>query len=224
MNRLVCCSSLLLVLLAALPAVSDDQQKAQKLLNKITAMATDPSGRRAVSLAASDTLSVSRPELARRRHAMDLNYGEIFLAYQLVKSGAKIDDVSAQIKGGKSIWQIANEQHANWKQLAIDAKKLNSRVDANLLRHFANNKADSERDLADGYNPFLDGVRADNNVSQQEIADAQERYIFLHDHAGVLSDANLDLVREKAARTVRPDPVRSGGPQDTSANTRPGPH
>ena len=223
MNRLIRCSFLIIVLLLAFPAASDDQQKAQKLLNKIIAMATDASGKRAVSLAVSDTLAVGRAELAQRRHAMDLNYGELFVAYQLVKAGVKMDDVAAEIKSGKQIWQIANELHADWKQIANGAKKLNSRVDANLLRHFANRRAAAQRDLTEGYDPFLDSVRADTNVSQQEIADAQNRYVFLRDHAGVTSDASLDLPSEQAARTVRPDPIRNGGPQDPGSNTRPGP-
>jgi hypothetical protein len=223
MDRLVRYLSLILVLLVALPAVCDDQQKAQKLLNKVTAIATDPTGRRAVSMAVSEVLSVGRPELAQRRHAMDLSYGEVFVAYQLAKSGANMDDIAAKIRSGKNIWQIANEQHANWKQFASDAKKLNGRVDANLLKHFANRKAAAERDLADGYDPFLDSVRADSNITQEEIEDAQKRYIFLRDHAGVTSGGTLDLSSEQAARTARTDPVRSGGPQNPDTNTRPGP-
>ena len=224
MNRLARKSSLLLILLVALPAASDDQQKAQKLLTKITALATDPNGRRAVSLAVSDTLSVGRPELARRRHAMNINYGDLFLAYYLNKSGAKLDDIAAQMRSGQSIWQIANQQHPNWKQLASDAKKLNGRVDDNLLRHFANVKADAKRNLADGYDPFLDSVAADSNVSQEEIIDAENRYNFLHDHAGVISGARLDTSDEQATRSARPDPVRNGGPQNPDTNTRPGPN
>lgn len=223
MDRLVRRLSLILVLLVALPAVCDDQQKAQKLLNKVTAMATDPTGRRAVSLAVSETLSVGRPALAWQRHLMDLSYGEVFVAYQLVKSGANMEDIAAKIKSGKNIWQIASEQHANWKQLANDAKKLNGRVDTNLLKHFANRKAGAERDVAEGYDPFLDSVRADSNISQEEIADAQTRYIFLREHAGVTSGGNLDLPTEQAARNARSDPVRNGGPQNPDSNTRPGP-
>jgi hypothetical protein len=223
MNRLLRWTSLILVLLVALPAASDDQDKAQKLLNKITAMATDATGKRAVSRAVSDALSLGRVELAQRRHTMDLNYGELFVAYQLVKNGVKMDDIATQLGTGKKIWQIANEQHTDWKQIASDAKKLNSRVDIYLLKHFANRKAAAQRDVAEGYDPFLDSVKADKNVSEQEIADAQTRYVFLRDHAGVTSDARLDISSEQATRnTVRPDPVRNGGPQDAGgSNTGP---
>lgn len=224
MNRSVCGSSLLLILLVALSAAgANDRQKAQKILNKITAMATDTTGRRAVSEAVSFTVSAPRQELAMRRHEMNVNYGEIFLAYQLVKSGTTMDEIGAQLKSGKNIWQIADEHHANWKQITGEAKKANARIDTNLLKHFSNRKADAERQAADGYNPFSDIVRADSKISPQEIADAQDRYTFLHDHAGVVSGESLDLAEEKAMRNVRPDPVREGGPQAQGEITNPGP-
>lgn len=225
MNRVVCASSLLMILLAAWSAAaSDDQQKAQKTLNKITAMATDSTGRRAVSEAVSFTVSAPRQELAMRRHAMGLNYGEIFLAYELVKSGATMDEIGAQLKSGKSIWQIANERQANWKLIGSEAKKANSRIDINLLKHLSKSKADAERELADGYDPFADQTSADSQVSPQDISEAQERYSFLKAHSLVVSDARLDLANEKAVQNVRPDPVRNGGPQAEDQNIRPGPN
>src|ERR1700674_5570997 len=93
----------LLSLLIPLFAAADDQQKAHKLLNKVTAMATDPSGKRSVSLAMSQYLSVTRAELVQRRQAMNLNYGDLFLAYQLVKTGTKIDELAAKMKAGKTL-------------------------------------------------------------------------------------------------------------------------
>jgi hypothetical protein len=212
--------SLVLMSLLASFVWADEQQKVQKILNQVTAMATDAAGRRAVSLAVSDSLSVSRAELARQRSAMGVNYGELFLAYQLIKSGAKMNDIVAQTKNGKTVWQIAEAQNANWKEIASEVKKLNNRLDVNLLKHFANRKTDAERDRADGYDPFLDSVNADRNVTQQDIEDAQKRYMFLRDHAGVTSGGTLDTATEKAARTVRTDPIRNGGP-DTQ--TRPTP-
>ena len=93
-------------------------------------MATDPSGKRSVSLAMSQYLSVARPELLQRRQAVNLNYGDLFLAYQLVRTGAKMDDLAVKLKAGKTVWQAAEEQHADWKQIAGDAKKLAGKVDA----------------------------------------------------------------------------------------------
>jgi hypothetical protein len=225
MKSLVHASSLVLLLLAALPAVSDDQQKAQKLLNKVTAMATDASGRRAVSLAISGAVSASRPELARIRHLMNLNYGDVFLVYYLARSGSTLDEIGAQMKSGKTAWQIASERNANWKQLASDAKKLNGKIDDNLLRYFTHRKADLERDVTDGYNPLFDSVVADNRVSPDDVTEAQNRYAFLRDHAGVMTDGKLDTISEHAAQnTSRPDPIRNGGPTNPDTNTRPTPH
>ncbi len=223
MKRLAHCISLLLLFLVALPALSDDQQKAQKLLNKVTAMATDPNGRRAVSLAVSDALSVGRPTLAQLRQLMNINYGDLFLAYQLAKSGVNLDAIGTQIKSGKTVWQIASEHDTDWKQLGTDARKLNARIDEHLLRHFAGQKGEAERNKADGYNPFLDSVKADNSVRSEEITDAQNRYEFLHDHAGSPTGGRLDEVNERAFQAARPDPIRNGGPANPDTNTRPGP-
>ena len=201
----------LLSLLIPLFAGADDQQKVHKLLNKVTAMATDPSGKRSVSLAMSRCLSVTRPELLHRRQAMNLNYGDLFLAYQLVKTDGKIDDIAAKIKMGKTVWQAADEEHADWEKIATEAKKLNSKVDANIIGHFTNKKAEQERDRVDGYDPFLDTVAADRNVSKEEIEDAAQRYAFVRDHSGAVSNALLDASTEKAARGVRGDPIGGGG-------------
>jgi hypothetical protein len=211
----------LLLLLMALPALSDDQQKAQNLLGKVTAIAMDPNGRRAVSLAISDTVAATRAELVQRRRAMNLSYGDLFLAYYLAKGGLNLDEIGSQIKSGKTVWQIAGEKGSDFKQLATNAKKLNGEVDKNLLRHFAKQKADAERNLADGYNPILDSVKADNNVSPEQITDAQNRYIFLRDHAGVAVAGNLDTVNEKAAQSARPDPVRNGRNTDAITQSAP---
>jgi hypothetical protein len=209
MNRSARGLFLSLCFLVPLLAASDDQQKAHKILNKVTAMAIDPAGKRAVSLSISQCLSVGRGELAQRRHAMNMNYGDIFIAYELVKSAGKIDDIAAKIKAGKTVWQAADEMNADWKQIANEAKKVNGKVDTNLLEHFTKRKAEHERDLAEGYDPFLDTVAADSKVSQPDVEEAQKRYVFLRDHAGVVSDATLDTSTEKSARIVRPDPVRT---------------
>jgi hypothetical protein len=221
MNRSARNLLFLLLFLVPLLAAADEQQKAHKILNKVTAMAIDPAGKRAVSLAMSQYLSVGRGELGRRRRAMNMNYGDLFVAYELVKSGAKMDDVAAKMKIGKTVWQTADELHADWKQIAGEGKKLSGRVDTNLLRHFANKKTEAERDRADGYDPFLDNVTADNDVSQQDIEGAQKRYVFLRDHAGVVSASTLDTSTEKSARIVRTDPVRSGGPTGAATSAPP---
>jgi hypothetical protein len=199
----------LLFFVIPLLSAADDQQKAHKLLTKLTAMAIDPAGKRAVSQAMSQQLSVARDELARRRHALNLSYGDLFVAYELTRSGVLMDDLADRIKTGKTVWQAANDMRADWKRIASEARKLSGKVDNNLLAHFAGKKSDGERERADGYDPFRDTVKADNNVTKQEIEDAQQSYAFLRDHAGSVSGSNLDAVAEQAVRSARPDPTRT---------------
>ncbi|MDP9161835.1 MAG: hypothetical protein M3O09_16615 [Acidobacteriota bacterium] len=222
MKNLARFSSCLLFLMISLPVVADDSQKAQRLLNKITAMSTDPNGRRAVSLAVSQALSMSRVDLARLRHLMNINYGDLFLAYQLAKSGVNLDQIGVQMKSGATVLQIATEHHPDWKQIFADAKKINGKIDDNLLRHFANQKADAEHN-ADGYNPYVDSVIADDAITPDEVAEAHRRYEFLHDHAGVVANGKLDSTDERTVLTARPDPVRNGGPEATGAISQPTP-
>jgi hypothetical protein len=199
----------LAALAIACPAFADDQEKAEKQLHKITAMATDATGRRVVSITVADALEAKRPDLVTERRAMNLNYGDLYVAHQLVKKGAKMDDIAAQLKSGKNIGQIANDQHADWKQIAADAKKLNAKMEDNLYKHFLNGKADAERDAADSYDPNIDGVAADNSVSKEELADAEHTYQTWKDRADKARGSNLDTSAEKAAQGARGDPVRS---------------
>ena len=203
--------NVLLLLLCVIPllATADDRQKAQKILNKLTAMAIDPAGKRAVSLAISQQLSVTRDELVQRRHALNLNYGDLFVAYQLTKNGIVMNDLVGRIKTGKTVWQATDDAHVDWKRIASEARKLSGKVDTNLLAHFAGKKSDAERERADGYDPFRDTVKADTNVTPQELEDAQQSYAFLRDHAGSVSGSNLDAVSERAVRTVRTDPTKT---------------
>lgn len=217
MKRSARYSLFLLFFVIPLLATADEQQKAHKIVNKTTAMSADPSGKRAVSLAMSQSFSVTRAELVQRRQAMNLNYGDLFVAYQLMKNGTKMDDIAARIKTGKTVWQAADEAHADWKQIGAEAKKLSGKVDSNLVRHFVNKKAEAERDRADGYDPLVDTVKADSDVSRQEIEEAQDRYVFLRDHTPAGSGTNLDTSDERAAREVRTDPARNGGPTGPSA-------
>jgi len=216
MNRSLRNLLFLFFCLIPLLAAADDQQKVHKTLNRVTAMTADLSGRRAVSLAVAQSLSVTRAELVQRRQAMNINYGDLFVAYQLVKTGAKIDDIAAKMKTGKTVWQAADEAHADWKQIASEAKKLNGKMETNLVAHFANRKAETELDRADHYDPSVDTVAADSDVSKQEIADAQERYVFLRDHTTAGSGSNLETSDERSAREARTDPVHSAGPTGPS--------
>src|SRR5580692_8139903 len=154
MNSIVRYCAMLLVMVVAIPAFSDDQDKANKELVKVAAMAMDPTGRDMVSRAVADATGVKRADLVQQRQTMNLNYAQVFVVQTLVKNGAKLDDISAQLKAGKTVDQVANEDHLNWKQMAGDAKKLNASIDDNLYKHFLNDKnlqADKQRNLDENY-------------------------------------------------------------------------
>ncbi len=97
------------------------------------------------------------------------------------------------------------------------AKKLNDKIDDNLYKHFLHEKADKQRDQVDKYNVLYDGVKADNDVSQDEIEQALNRYQLWLSRAGVQpSGRRLSFAEEKAAYY---DHARSGGPHGSAGNT-----
>src|SRR5689334_9801648 len=131
------------VVISSLAVLADDQQKADKEIRKINAMAWDSSARPVVNKSLSEMLKVSRSQLADERRELDLNYGSLFLAHELALNGGKMNDITASLKSGKSIVQICNESNANWKQIAADTKKLNSKIEDNLYKSFL--RSDSEK-------------------------------------------------------------------------------
>jgi hypothetical protein len=213
--------SLVLCSAVVQPARADDQQKAEKQLKRITAMSTDVVGRRMVSKSMADMLSLPRLQLVQERRSMNLNYGDLFVAHVLLRDGVGMGDIAAKLRSGKTMSQIVDDQKGSWKQIAGDAKKLNARVEDNIYRHFLNEKnnlADKDRDAADNYVAELDGVRADMNVSREEITEAQEKYIFWRDLAGELQrkDGKLGTADEQAAYL---DHARASGPQGTPGSS-----
>jgi len=186
-------SLVVLLALAALPVFADDQEKAQKEIKRVTAISPDVNMRGIVNKTVSEMLNVKRLDLVKERKDLNLNYGGIFLAHQLTAGGMKIEDIAAQLKGGKNIFEIANDQHANWKQINSEAKKLNKKIDDNIGKWFQNPKKETELDQADGYAAPQDFVAADSDVSKEELADAQRRYQQVHDLVGArlpTGDAN----------------------------------
>ena len=203
-----------LVWAVSLPLLADDQQKAEKQTQKITAMATDSNARRTVSMTISDVLSVTRRELLRERRRTGLNYGALFVAHQLMADGATITDIDTQVKTGKNIWQIAIARGANWKKIASEAKKLNNKIEDNLYRRFVKPEPYADRDVADRYNPDFDLVKADYSVTQEEVEQAQAIYVFWRDRASERRGERLGTAQEQAARL---DHARAGGPQGRGA-------
>jgi len=221
MNPIVRYCAVLLVLTAALPAFSDDQEKANKEIIKVTAMAWDATGRRVVSRAMSDVTGVTRLDLLQQRRSMNLNYGALCVVEEMIKSGAKPDDIAAQLKAGKTITQVANDQHANWKQIAADAKKLNSKIDDGLYKHFLTPDADRQRDLDDKYDVAYDTVAADHDVPKPDLEAAADRYNMWKDRAGAAGGHHhtMDTAEQQAAYS---DHDRNGGPTGTPGGTAAG--
>jgi len=178
----------------ALPAFGDDQEKAQKEIKKISAITADASMRALVNRTEADMLNAKRLDLVKERQTLNVNYGGLFLVHQLTAGGAKMDDIAAQLKAGKSVFDVANDQHANWKQIGNDAKKLNKKIDDNIEKYFQNTKKETEKNNADDYVVQDDHTAADSDVSKSELADAQSRYQHLHDVAAAqlpTGDANV---------------------------------
>jgi hypothetical protein len=169
--------------LSAVPAFSDDQQKAEKQIRKISAMATDVNARSIVSRSMSDMLKIERNQFERERRAMNLNYGCLFIAHALTAGGMKMLDVATRLQAHQTIFQIANDQHVDWKKIADDAKKLNGKIEDNIYKHFLHADADKGRDLTDKYDSTADWVKADMDATQEEILEAQETYVRWRDRA-----------------------------------------
>jgi len=177
---------LLIVLTAALsavPAFSDDQQKAEKQVKKISAMATDVNARSIVSRSMSDMLKIERNQFERERRAMNLNYGCLFIAHELTAGGMKMLDVAMRLQAHQTIFQIANDQRVDWKKIADDAKKLNGKIEDNIYKHFLHAEADRDRDQSDKYDSTADFVKADADATPAEILEAQDTYVRWRDRA-----------------------------------------
>ena len=195
--------SLLVLVTYTQAARSDDRQKAERQVRKIAAMATDKTGRQMVSMAISDTLKISRPEMVRERCRMGLDYGSFFVAHELLADGLSPVAIEADLKAGKNVWQIADARHADWKKIAANAKKQYSKIEDHIYRHFLNKKngdADQERDRVDKYDVKRDAVRTDFDVTPKEMVEAQAQYIFWRDLAGKQpGNSSLTLAERMAA-------------------------
>lgn len=174
----------LLAIVHAAPAFADDQQKAEKQVRKITAMASDVTARAIVNKTMADMLNVKRDQLVRERRAMNLNYGDVFLAHHLTAKGIKMLDIALQLPIRKNIYRIANDQHADWKQIAAEAKRLNNKIEDNIYKHFLHVKVDSDRETTEKYDATLDWVKADADATAAEILGAQEIYALWRNRAG----------------------------------------
>jgi hypothetical protein len=178
-----CLSLLVFTVVLGLAAFADDQEKATKEIKRITSISVDSNMRSVVNRTMADMLKARRLDLVKERQDLNVNYGGLFLAHQLTVAGAKMDDISAQLKAGKKIFDIANDDHANWKEINSEAKKLNKKIDDNIEKYFMDSKKLAALDQTDEYDAKADKVAADSDISKDEYADAQSRYQHLHDLA-----------------------------------------
>src|SRR5690348_3805805 len=91
---------LVIGIVAAQAFAASDRQKTEKQINRISAMAADLTGRRAVNLSMSQQLSVSRQDLVAERRANNITYGTLFLLRQVTSSDEAFNQAVAQIKTG----------------------------------------------------------------------------------------------------------------------------
>jgi hypothetical protein len=142
----------------------------------------------------------------------------MFLVLELVKGGAKMDDIAAQLKAGKRLGEIARDLHPDWKAIAADAKKLNAKIDDGLFKHFLNEKVDNQRDVADKYVVANDNVPDDHKIEKSDIDAAAERFQMWKDRAIAAAGKHhqMDTAEQQAAFY---DHDRSGGPTGTSGGT-----
>jgi len=118
-----------------------------------------------------DSFKMPRPDLVEERRRIGLDYGSFFVAHQLVATGVKMTEIMSGLKTGKTIWEIADEHHADWRRIAADAKKQNSKIEDYIYRHFLNKKNDvvyKDRAPTEKYDIARDAVRSDFNVRSDQ--------------------------------------------------------
>lgn len=217
--------TVLATLLSAVPAFSDDQQKAEKQIRKISAMATDVNARSIVSRSMADMLKIERNQLQRERRAMTLNYGCLFIAHELTARGMRMLDVAMRLQAHQTIFQIANDAHADWKKIADDAKKLNGRIEENIYQHFLHAAADRVRDVTDKYDSTADWVKTDADATPGEVVEAQQTYVLWRDRAGSIEGKVGEVsATDQLASQKLEDQTHDVGRMTGRAPTGTGPH
>lgn len=191
--------AVVLLISATIQAYGNDQQKAEKRLRRISAMASFGLARGIVNQTMADAVHAQRIELMRQRRAMNLSYGSLFLAHQLTAAGARMLDIAVELQSGKDIVRIANERNANWKLIADAAKQLSENIDDNIYRHYLHLKADELAAATDQYDSTKDIVRADLEVTPEEQVSAQADYSLWKNRALPNGGGRLDSMTERDA-------------------------
>jgi hypothetical protein len=108
-----------------------------------------------------------------------------------------VEEISAQLHSGKTVWDVGNEQHADWRQITRDARKLNERIEAAFYNFFRDRRPDASRGSLDGYDATKDSVAADQEgLTKQDVAAAQDTYARCFRRAQDRSGKPADLPDE----------------------------
>ena len=190
MRRSVLWAAIVLALTGS--AFADDQEKAEKQIRMITAMSHDDITRSIISRTFADTFKVERAQLVEQRKSLGLNYGGLFLAHELMQSGSTMEQIVAQLRARKNIMDIDRTARPDCKHIASDAKRMNSRISDAIYKHFLHSKPDEERDRLEHYNPSTDLVRADADVTTDELLKARSEYVFRRNLAAPISSGQAD--------------------------------
>jgi hypothetical protein len=178
---------------SAAQAQDKERLKAEQEVRRITALAADPTARPVVNRTFAEIYKLNRLELVEQRHFANLSYGGWFLAHQLMASNPQmtLGSIASQAKAGKDLWQLGNEQHADWKQIASEAKKTNARLEAGFYQTFVDLAAGRNPEAHEHYDAKRDQVAADTEgVTKQELAAAQDTYVRCLHRAGVGQGTN----------------------------------
>jgi hypothetical protein len=174
---------------------ANDQAKADKRLRQISAMAADPAARAIINQTMADVVHGKRIELQRQRHAMNLSYGSLFIAHQLKDAGTPMLNIALELERGKTIIEIANERHINWKAIAAGANQLEDKIEDNIYHHFQHPNADKPAP-DEKYDAGADFVAADGEFTKAELASAREVYVFWRDRAAGPQSKSVDSASE----------------------------
>jgi hypothetical protein len=177
---------------------SNAQRKTEIETRKITAMSAAPTARDIISATMANQVSIPRMELVRERKEMNLNYGSLFIARQLVNSGADITEITQRLKTGKTIWQVAAEHNTDWRSVASATKKLNSKIQDSIYKYFLHPEVGKQRALTENYNPEADLVPADLDTTREEVQAAHDEYVLWRNRAAATSGHPLDASSEDA--------------------------
>ncbi len=155
---------------------SKDAKKLDKELKRVTLIATDVDGRRAVNRVMAKQLGVSGKQLIDARRETGFVYGQLFGAHEMARvAGLTFNQVAEQVKQQHSWLDIGEPHQVDLKEILTSAKKLNKEIDKELDRVASGfQEKGKTKQPADTYNPSEDSVAADMaNFSRSEIAQAK---------------------------------------------------